>query len=70
MGYLNKNSGTHNWVTIGLNLSTLETGTFRNPLSRLTSFDLDLTRPEYTCPSGNLGVRAGVCIWQNTVVEV
>ena len=40
-----------------------ETGTFGNPRSCLTPFDLDQIRPEYTLPSGYLGVRAGACIW-------
>ena len=44
-----------------------KTGTFGNPRSRLSLFDLELIRPEYTCPSGYLGVRAGVCIRQNMV---
>ena len=44
-----------------------ETGTFGNPQSRPTSFDLEVIRPEYTYPTGYLGVRAGACIRMNRV---
>ena len=52
-------------MNTGFSLIKNETGTFVNLRSRPTSFALELIRPEYTRPSGYLGVRAGACIRMN-----